>query len=715
MAYIEFRNLGVEYSDDERAFTCFAAIQSGRLSAFWENVRAAAFKAGGKVFSPAAYADCRCSTNPDVLFHVPHGNMVWHCIFSFSGGPAEAPEAELDIALSNGQVEFSVKGPELLLQGHASWNNAPGLELTALSSTERAPALRGSCGPAVPEGADMLYDRQSDSAVKFSGQALLSFDWEEEKYLLEAEIAENAPLRISFEEGIGQKLFALKRWKGISHAHGFDTPPAGWMTWYAVRFDACEKVVLENARAMKALFGKFDEKLCIWVDWEWCHRRHYDHGDPGVDVFHPRKDVYPHGLLYLSQKIRKMGLLPALWTGCTCDGNRNEVFRKIPGLILTIIQTWGGYYWLDLSHPAAVKEYIPKVFKQILDWGYDIIKWDCLLNTMRINDEKRARRYDPGLSTDEAVHRAISAARKVIGDKAYLLGCTGQERSVLAAPDLFDACRIGGDVFSWDDFKSNAVALIYSYFPLHNTSLFLDPDTLVLRKEYSTLEQARSRITFFCLTGMQLTLGDPVAELDPPRIDALKRAMPTTEVRPAEFVRKGLSGDAAFIVTSVAKASGAWHVAGIFNLGNRKKKVTLDLNKDLGLSPRDYTAFEFWSRTFVEVKNGRLAVELPAGSCAAFRLTPVEKVPFVAGSTRHLLQGAVELVKWGYDPERELLSGTAELVSGDETELWFRAPEGFYFPPQKGLTVSGRTAKLALKPLRSGPCRWRVACKKRRA
>ena len=54
----------------------------------------------------------------------------------------------------------------------------------------------------------------------------------------------------------------------------------------------------------------------------------------------------------------------------------------------------------------------------------------------------------------------------------------------------------------------------------------------------------------------------------------------------------------------------------------------------------------------------------------------------------------------------------AELVAGDETELWFRAPEGFGFLPQKDLTVSGQTAKLTLKPRRSGPCRWKVGFRK---
>ena len=50
MAYIEFRDLGVEYSGAERSFTCFAAARSGRLSAFWENVRAAAFRAGTDIY-----------------------------------------------------------------------------------------------------------------------------------------------------------------------------------------------------------------------------------------------------------------------------------------------------------------------------------------------------------------------------------------------------------------------------------------------------------------------------------------------------------------------------------------------------------------------------------------------------------------------------------------------------------------------------------------
>ena len=212
--------------------------------------------------------------------------------------------------------------------------------------------------------------------------------------------------------------------------------------------------------------------------------------------------------------------------------------------------------------------------------------------------------------------------------------------------------------------------------------------------------------------GLALGKGVTVAQTVGEAKNALKRAMPTVEIRPTEFVRKTFSGDVAVIVTSVAKASGSWHVAGVFNLGKRKRKVTLDLNRDLGLPEKDHTAFEFWSRSFAEVKKGRLTVELPAGGCAAFRLTPVEKAPFVAGSTRHLLQGAVELTKWGYDPEKELLSGTAELVAGDETELWFRAPEGFRFAPQKGLTIAGQTAKLTLKPLRSGPCRWKVACGK---
>ena len=369
---------------------------------------------------------------------------------------------------------------------------------------------------------------------------------------------------------------------------------------------------------------------------------------------------------------------------------------------------WAGRYWADLSHPGVQKEYIPAVFRNLLSWGYEMIKWDCLLNTMRFNDQFREKRFDPGSSTDEALHQVVAAGRKVLGDKFYLLGCTGMERATMAAVDLFDACRIGGDVFSWEDFKNNAVTPIFSYFPLHNTTIYLDPDTLVLRSEYSTLEQARSRISLFALTGMQLTLGDPVKDLDEKRIDALKRAMPTTCITPQEICRRDFSGETACVMVSIARPWGNWYVAGVFNLTDKTQKCQVKLD---ALPPGEYAVFEFWSKKFSGTVQHEIEVELPPGGCAVLRLTPFEGVPLLTGTSRHLLQGAVELKSYTCDARTGSISGSVETVEGDGMELFFHLPEGFIAEKQQGLKVQKEKAVLTIPAECSGVVQFQIKYK----
>ena len=65
------------------------------------------------------------------------------------------------------------------------------------------------------------------------------------------------------------------------------------MTWYAVKFDADEKTILENARAFKEKFGAYnDEAPVIWVDWEWYHRRMCSDGGDALE--RSRGDAGPY-------------------------------------------------------------------------------------------------------------------------------------------------------------------------------------------------------------------------------------------------------------------------------------------------------------------------------------------------------------------------------------------------------------------------------------
>ena len=58
------------------------------------------------------------------------------------------------------------------------------------------------------------------------------------------------------------------------------------------------------------------------------------------------------------------------------------------------------------------------------------------------------------------------------------------------------------------------------------THILSDSDNLVLRPEFSTLAQARTRVSIYGLSGLPVTVGDTIASLDAPRIDLLRRIMP---------------------------------------------------------------------------------------------------------------------------------------------------------------------------------------------
>jgi len=709
MSYLEYRNFALYFSEEDRTLSLYRVTGGGQLACFLENAELLVKGMDKRFHSARDYSSCTVQSLPDLKFTRPENNQYWEYEVHLSGGPGGLPEVVLGAAMHGDRITLCALTGSVHLRGVFRNGRGAGRHVFLLNRASSTAALRNAVGPADNPGADMLYNRLTDSAVRFSGKTSVHFDWLQQEYVFSGRMQGSSRLEFRFEQQIGQTIFRTRYWSPISRKHQFKTPPVGWMTWYAVRFAASEQVVLDNAAKMKQLFADYNDKICIWVDWEWCHKALDGLGEPGVDVLHPRTDAYPRGLKYVSDEIKRLGMVPALWTGATCDGDWNEMLKKHPEYMLAKLVNWAGNLWVDLSHPEIEKEYIPRIFRQILEWGYEAIKWDCLLNSLRINDEYRAQRHQPDLSSEEAMHRLVKAARKVIGDKMYFLGCTACDRAALAANDIFDAFRIGGDVFGWKEFKENAVNRAFSYYPLHNTQNFLDPDTLVLREQYSTLEQARSRVTFFALTGMQLTVGDPVAELDSPRVDALRRAMPVAEIRPQEMLRKSVTGDTAVTVCTVARPFGSWYIAGVFNLGDEPRHVQVQLAETLNLPAGKYAGFDFWAQEFIGISETVIDLGLlQGGSCAALRLTKIEKVPVLIGSTRHLLQGAIELKKCEFNARKNCLSGKISLVQNDPVALYFYVPEKFSVVPAANLCSTGLITKLVLSGAESKTVSWQI-------
>ena len=240
---------------------------------------------------------------------------------------------------------------------------------------------------------------------------------------------------------------------------------------------------------------------------------------------------------------------------------------------------------------------------------------------------------------------------------------------------------------------------------MHNTAWHLDPDTLVLREEYSTVEQARTRVSFVALTGTLFTVGDPVDALDAPRVEMLRRAMPPAELHPAEMVRRSSTPDVGITLTAVCRHYGEWFVVGLYNLTDREATARFDPQRH-GLPPGRYAVYDFWEKRYLGVRSGAIRRKLPPGGCAVWRFTPVGETPELVACTGHILQGADELSEFRQD--RGVISGKVRAAAKETVILGFRLPPGFAVDPAPGLTVKGDFAELRITPKQSGPARWRV-------
>lgn len=116
-------------------------------------------------------------------------------------------------------------------------------------------ALRCAYGPAASIYDNALFDRDTDSAVVFetAGKLRLAYNWDADCYdfcfdTMGWDFAR--AFRVHVERDVYARSFDID-YKRVNPHSTFKTPPVGWMTWYAVQFDAGEKTVLENVQWRK--------------------------------------------------------------------------------------------------------------------------------------------------------------------------------------------------------------------------------------------------------------------------------------------------------------------------------------------------------------------------------------------------------------------------------------------------------------------------------
>ena len=641
-------------------------------------------------------------------------SYLWKRVYT--GGPIDMPELEFGFKITKEYIRFFCLGRAYVgLDGQLCWGADPEHSTFSIRRDAQEPILKTSSGPAVSSGDNALFDRLTDSllACTTAGDLHFRFDWNASSYAFHYSCGFDFGRELEFR--IIRNYCANKfhiPYAPISKKHGFDTPPVGWMTWYSVQFAACEEIVLRNAKEFMQHFGAYTEKPVLWVDWEWCHNAWDGQGEKGSDIFHPRKAAYPRGLKAVSDDLKAMGMTPALWIGATNEGQKNELLEQHPDWILAKKALWCGQWWIDPSHPDVIGTYIPAVFRQILDWGFRVIKWDCFPATFEVLCAMHDKFHDPSQTPHQAFRNMVKKARETVGDDIYMLSCSGTaERDICGAMDLFDAARIGGDIFSWDDFIEQGLNRILFASPWHNTVLYSDADNLILRAKFSNPEQARTRVSIYGLAGVPVTMGDEIHELDEQRIDMLRRIMPVVDIHPGELDSKRCGRFFLIENLAIARPFAEWNVTGITNLTAEKRRVSIDLPRDCRLERGKYAVYDFWNKEYLGIFSTSLELELKAYDTRVLRITPVnDSKPTLISISRHLTQGGYELKALKTEANR--ISGTVICAADEPCKVTILLPENRTIASADvPAEQQGNTVVLTLKSDKTAPISWSLEIK----
>lgn len=672
MAYINYKRFSVEYDESCHVFVC----TDGEFGRLLSRGRIAKIISGDRVFSLSDYGKVVASSD-----NLMDGRKL---TVKYEDGPDWQPILGIELGLDKDGITltalYAAHDTDVLIEGDLHWGEDPESSTYAVRLDSGGHTLRVAHGPAASRSDNALYDRNRDSVLQLTGSSSnrLGFDWEKGCYSLSSYLSgATKRLRLRVCDSYYENRFSVPH-RPISKGHQFPTPPVGWMTWYSVQFGASEKTVLENARWLAENLRDYGA-TCIWVDWEWYHSNFVGQESPGIDIFSPNKERYPNGLKYVSDEIRKLGLVSALWVAPTDDSNKNTMMQEHEDWILVELPRWWcGRWFVDPTHPGVLGEYIPAVFRQLLDWGFEAFKWDDLPGALNIYDQHHNRFYDTDISTEQALREVVRVARDVIGDNRYMMSCSGGTTRVMTfAADYFDGARIGGDIFSWEEFVSECVDKVLKYYVYHNVLWYADADNLVVRSEHNNMEQARSRVSFYGLLGLPITLGDSLPDLDEDRIELLKRTLPPIDVHPMDV--REIVRDTPYVVVNlnVAKKFGSWNVVDVLNTTEATIDVRLSLDEDLGIDTRcgkAYIMYDYWRKTCLAVGGDSLDLTLPAYGSRVIRISEMKGHPQVISTSRHVSQGAYDIDSLEWADAECRLSGTSKVIGGETYRIALYVP-----------------------------------------
>ncbi len=376
--------------------------------------------------------------------------------------------------------------------------------------------------------------------------------------------------------------------------------PNGWCSYYYYYGQETEDDILENSRFLAENRDTIPVDY-IQIDDGWQKAR-----GSWLET-NPRK--FPHGMKWLAEEIKALGLKPGIWVAPFLVSGQAEVYQEHKDWLLRDadgnLLMMGGDYFLDTSHPEALK-WLTECFKVMKGWGYTYFKLDFMMVETCYN----ARYYDKNITRVQAYRQGLAVIRKAIGDDAFILGGTA-----LITPDvgLINGSRVTTDVTPFWSLKGctpesptifNICRNMINRGYMHQKLWTNDPDCLIVREQHNrekykdipplSLQETFMLASAMIMSGGALFLGDRMQELSEERLEIINKvfamrngiaAYPLDRMEreiPQIWFRKGTG------------SPDNPHLLAVFNWGDHSAENRVYL-KDLNLRVQDkYSVDDVW-------------------------------------------------------------------------------------------------------------------------
>jgi hypothetical protein len=384
----------------------------------------------------------------------------------------------------------------------------------------------------------------------------------------------------------------------LLHKARVDNPtPIGWWSWTAYYFGLNQGAAIttaeylaENLKQLGYHYYQIDEGY------------QYARGEYTT----PDANLFPRGLGYVGDEVRRRGLTFGVWTApfevsdraWVYQNHKDWLLHNAAGQLIHIGHVTNHndpLYVLDTTNPGA-QGYLKQTYSTLYNWGVRFIKMDFMDDTA-----VEGAYYRPNTTALEAQRIGLNIIRGAVGEDVVL----DKDGSPMLNPvGIVDTGRISQDTGHKFDATRDAASGIAARYYMNRNFFVADPDAFtvstqtVYDQEWHggqhplTLDEAKVSIALAAVSGGMFEIGDDLPTLgsSPERLSLVKN---TDLIDMARLGRSSLPVDLLTYEPAdkqpsifLLKEDNRQSILTIFNWTEEERKHSIDL-KSLGLKERN--------------------------------------------------------------------------------------------------------------------------------